>query len=146
MKEARGYQAGRYEPLLIFAVDLLPAGCEVYVPCPQPFLKEFPFKKTCFEVSDAYVPCPQPFLKEFPLKKTCFKKSDPFLALYFSWNLYILQIIYIHLSLQEEIVHKNFLMGVKFQRSWRNFREFSKTPSWREFLKNGLKSNFLEKL
>ena len=37
-------------------------------------------------------------------------------------------------------------MGVKFWRSWRNFREFSKTPSWREFLKNGLKSNFLEKL
>ena len=33
-------------------------------------------------------------------------------------------------------------MGVKFWRSWRNFREFSKTPSWREFLKNGLKSNF----
>ena len=37
-------------------------------------------------------------------------------------------------------------MGVKFWTSWRNFREFSKTPSWREFLKNGLKSNFLEKL
>ena len=37
-------------------------------------------------------------------------------------------------------------MGVKFWRSWRNFREFSKTPSWREFLKNCLKSNFLEKL
>ena len=33
-------------------------------------------------------------------------------------------------------------MGVKFWTSWKNFREFSKTPSWREFLKNGLKSNF----
>ena len=33
-------------------------------------------------------------------------------------------------------------MGVKFWTSWRNFREFSKTPSWREFLKNGFKSNF----
>ena len=37
-------------------------------------------------------------------------------------------------------------MGVKFGTSWRNFREFSKTPSWREFLKNGLESNFLEKI
>ena len=33
-------------------------------------------------------------------------------------------------------------MGAKFWTSWRNFREFSKTPSWREFLKNGFKSNF----
>ena len=43
-------------------------------------------------------------------------------------------------------MHNNFLMGVKFGTSWRNFREFSKSPSWREFLKNGLKSNFLEKV
>ena len=43
-------------------------------------------------------------------------------------------------------MHNNFLMGVKFGTSWRNFREFSKSPSWREFLKNGLKSNFLEKI
>ena len=31
LREAGGHQAGRYEPLLIFAVDLLPAGCEVKV-------------------------------------------------------------------------------------------------------------------
>ena len=43
-------------------------------------------------------------------------------------------------------MHNNFLMGVKFWTSRRNFQEFSKTPSWREVLKNGLKSNFLEKL
>ena len=37
-------------------------------------------------------------------------------------------------------------MGVKFGTSWRNFREFSKSPSWREFLKNILKSVILEKI
>ena len=31
-------------------------------------------------------------------------------------------------------------MGVKFWTSWRNFREFSKTPSWRGFSKNIPKS------
>ena len=36
-------------------------------------------------------------------------------------------------------------MGVKFGTSWRNFRDFSKSPSWREFLKNILKSVILEK-
>ena len=60
--------------------------------------------------------------------------------------IYYRSYIYIYLSLQEEIVQNNFLMGVKFWRRWRNFREFSKTPSWREFLKNVLKSNILEKL
>ena len=43
-------------------------------------------------------------------------------------------------------MHNNFLMGVKFGTSWRNFREFSKSPSWREFLKNILKSVILEKI
>ena len=43
-------------------------------------------------------------------------------------------------------MHNNFLMGVKFWTSWRNFREFSKSPSWREFLKNILKSVILEKI
>merc|ERR1712198_217774 len=42
-------------------------------------------------------------------------------------------------------VHNNFLMGVKFGTSWKNFQEFSKTPSWRGFLKNILKSVILEK-
>ena len=37
-------------------------------------------------------------------------------------------------------------MGVKFGTSWRNFREFSKSPSWREFLKNIRKSMILEKI
>ena len=37
-------------------------------------------------------------------------------------------------------------MGVKFGTSWRNFREFSKSPSWREFLKNIPKSVILEKI
>ena len=32
-------------------------------------------------------------------------------------------------------MHNNILMGVIFWTSWRNFQEFSKTPSWREFLK-----------
>ena len=32
-------------------------------------------------------------------------------------------------------MHNNFLVGLIFWRSWRNFQEFSKTPSWREFLK-----------
>ena len=36
-------------------------------------------------------------------------------------------------------------MGVKFWTSWKNFQEFSKTPSWRGFLKNILKSVILEK-
>ena len=31
-------------------------------------------------------------------------------------------------------MHNNFLMGVKFGTSWKNFQEFSKTPSWRVFL------------
>ena len=43
-------------------------------------------------------------------------------------------------------VRGNNLMGVKSGTCWRNFREFSKSPSWREFLKNILKSNFLEKM
>ena len=42
-------------------------------------------------------------------------------------------------------MHNNILMGVKFGTSWRNFQEFSKTPSWRVFLKNILKSVILEK-
>ena len=42
-------------------------------------------------------------------------------------------------------MHNNFLMGVKFGTSWKNFQEFSKTPSWRVFLKNILKSVILEK-
>ena len=41
-------------------------------------------------------------------------------------------------------MHNNFLMGVKFWTSWKNFQEFSKTPSWREFLKNILKSVILK--
>ena len=41
--------------------------------------------------------------------------------------------MYIHLSLQEEIVHNNFLMGVKFWTSWRNFQEFLKSNYYGDF-------------
>ena len=46
--------------------------------------------------------------------------------------------MYIHLSLQEEIVHNNFLMGVKFWTSWGSLKKFSKSDYWDDFFKNGL--------
>jgi len=63
------------------------------------------------------------------------EKVNPFLVLQIWWNLYLLLFRYILKSLHEENVHNKFVMGVKVWTSWRNFQEFSKTPSWREFLK-----------
>ena len=40
----------------------------------------------------------------------------------------------------------NFLMVVKFGASWGLPKNFSKSYYYGDFLKNGLKSNFLEKL
>ena len=43
-------------------------------------------------------------------------------------------------------MNNNFLMGVKFGTSWGSPKIFLKSHYYGDFLKNGLKSNFLEKI
>ena len=43
-------------------------------------------------------------------------------------------------------VHNNFLVGLIFWRSWRNFQEFSKSQCYGDFLENILESGILEKI